>query len=170
VTALIAAFLAFVPPFYKSTPYDSHVELDGRFEFLGDQVEVWVILEDGQSAPTFRQRRLIKKMQRYPTELKNSMCDAADQHRTDYEHAVGDLTLEYGLPRMNRDNIQEHFDIGVIWVPQLDGLSDDYLVLVCDCTWEEEHGMDLIVKNGETVASRGELDGQSAQKFLNAVN
>ena len=170
MTALIAAFLAFLPPFYQFTPYDSHAELDEKFEFLGDKVEVWVILEDGKSAPTFRQRWLIKKMLRYPAELKNSMCDAADQHRKDTEHSAGDLTLEYGLPRMNRYNIQEHFGIGVIWVPQLDGLSDDYLVLACDCTWEEEHGMHLIVKNGETVACRGEVDGQSAQKFLNAVN
>ena len=127
VTALVAAYFAFLPPFFKYTPYDSHAELDERFQFLCEEVEIWVVLEDGHSAPTFKQRRLISRLQQYDPILFDAMCDAADQHRQEYQHAVGDLVLEYGLPVMNRENIQEHFGVGLIWIPQLKDLPDDFL-------------------------------------------
>ena len=92
---------------------------------------------------------MIYKLQRYSNSLNESLCDAADRHRINFEYLVGDLVDEYGLPEMNRGNIDEYFSVGMITVPRLKGSSDDYIVLGCSCLWEDEHGMELLVKNGE---------------------
>ena len=155
---------------YRFTEYDDYyVELTEKVKFQGFDVDVLVILEEGRKTPTLRQRFLIYRMQRYASALRESINDAADEHRVNFEGMVGDLTEEYGLPVMNRENIQNHFWVSSVWIPRLIGSSDDYIALGCSCNWEEEHGMEMLIKNGESVEWHGQ-DGpwqwQAPWKFM----
>lgn len=132
------------------------VSMLDKVNFQGRDCELCVILEEGETAPTLRQRWLIYKLQRYDSSLIDVIHDAADQHRINIEYLVGDLTEEYGLPVMNRQNIGDHYGIGLIKIPRLIGSKDDFIVLGCGCTWEEEHGMEILVMNGKTVEWHGE--------------
>ena len=131
------------------------VEMLENVDFLGEQsCHVYVILEEGQTAPTLRQRWLIYRMQRYDQSLRVAMDGAANENRIDFEEAVGDLTAEYGLPVMNRENIGEHYGFE-IKIPRLADSPDDYIVLSCHCTWEQEHGMEMLIRNGREVPWQG---------------
>ena len=156
---------------YKFNSMDYYVEMDERIDLLGEtELEVWVILEERQSKPTLRQRMLIYKLKRYGMKLKSKLDDSADRHRIDYEARVGDLTEEYGLPKMNRQNIADHYGFGLVWIPRLEDSSDDFVVLACDCIWEEEHGMEMLIKNGNSVewcGTEGPWQWNSPTEFLN---
>jgi len=152
-------------------PYDNcaHVELTHKVDFLGDETEVWVILEQGRSTPTFRQRRLIQRLQGYDASLEMLMDDAANDHRIMFDDAAGHHHHEYGLPLMTREIIGQHYGIGLIWIPKLSGSSDDFVVLGCDCDWEIEHGMQMLVKNGTSVpwqGGEGPGEWKAAYKFV----
>ena len=168
---LLASYL-FTDKFfsYKFDSMDYYVEKVERISFLDEQkLEVWVILEEGKDEPTLRQRMLIYKLKRYGMSLKPILDDAADKHRIEIEYAVGNLTEEYGLPVMNRQNIADHYHIGLIWIPRLEDSPDDFVVLGCDCIWEEEHGMEMLVKNGSSVAwfgGNGPWEWSSPAEFL----
>ena len=67
----------------------------------------------------------------------------------------------------------DHYHVGLIWVPRLEGSSDDFVVLDCSCTWEEEHGMVLLIKNGSSVAwwgNAGPWQWESPADFLAKQN
>ena len=151
-----------------------YVEMDEKIDFLREQEnEVWIILEEGETKPTLRQRMLIYKLKRYQQSLKPILDDAANDHRIDFDRKAGDLPEEYGLPEMNRQNIADHYLVGLIWVPRLEGSSDDFVVLDCSCTWEEEHGMELLIKNGSSVAwwgNAGPWQWESPADFLAKQN
>ena len=126
-----------------------------KVKFFGSSCDVCVTLEEGRTSPSIRQRLLIYRLQRYAPELMEKICDAAERHRFEYEGPVGFLHEEYGLPIMNRKNIREHFSYGLILIPRLTGSSDDYTVLGCDCEWDIEHGMEMLIKNGTEVPWQG---------------
>ena len=105
-SCLLAAYIQWKKiDFHFETFDDYYVEMIERIDFLGErECDVRVILEEGQTAPTLRQKWLIYKLQNYDPSLRSIVDDSANENRIEYEYAVGDLT-EYGLPVINRENI-----------------------------------------------------------------
>ncbi|MCU0721360.1 MAG: hypothetical protein MUC83_16740 [Pirellula sp.] len=63
-----------------------------------------------------------------------------------------------GCQGVTRNNIDEHYEIQCALVPPLWGSVDRYLVLGGNCDWDDEHGIQMIIKNA-TVIKCGESDG-----------
>ena len=155
-SCLLAAYIQWKKiDFHFETFDDYYVGMIEKIDFLGErECDVRVILEEGQTAPTLRQKWLIYKLQNYDSSLRSTVDNAANEHRVEYEGAVGDLTEEYGLPVMNRGNIDKHFGYGIV-IPRLADSKDDFVVLSCYCTWDNEHGMQILIKNGQEAPWQG---------------
>lgn len=125
--------------------WENQHELDHQVEFLGSKCQVLVCFEDGEDYPTQRQIKLLKKTLRATN--YDVMDDASESHRKRVDAMVG--LDEYGLGHINRANIREHYSVGMIVIPKLDSSSDDYVIFGCSCEWEEEHGMQIILMNGD---------------------
>ena len=44
--------------------------------------------------------------------------------------------------------------------------SNMYLAISCECDWEQEHGLQLVFKNGDTLTKVSEQDGQVTEEYL----
>ncbi len=65
---------------------------------------------------------------------------------------------ECGCQDVTRHNIDDHYQIQRALVPPLWGSEDRYLVLGGNCDWDDEHGIQMVVKNA-TVIKCGPADG-----------
>jgi hypothetical protein len=130
--------------------------------FLDTETKISVVCDTSpeQTEPTPRQLALVNALLSLPASLVNEMDDAAEKWRACVDDAV-DLS-EYDLGHINRQNIREHYQVQAIYIPPIGDCQDDYQFITSECDWEEEHGMQLLLKNGKFV-SFGEQDGS----FLN---
>lgn len=134
--------------------------LDRQVDFLGFDCRVVVCAEDGADGPSWRQRRLLSRVLRYSEH--SLVDDAAELYRANVDEMVG--LDEYGLGHINRSNIREHYGISRITIPIQAGSPDDYIVLDGGCDWEEEHGLQLLIKNGQECVKFGGFESWRRQK------
>lgn len=103
--------------------------------------------EDGQ--PTERQIALVDAIGSFSTSIRESINDAAEKYRKEIDDEV-DLS-EYDLGHINRRNIENHYMISKIVIPPIGACKDDYHFLEGSCEWEEEHGLEILLRNGEVI-------------------
>lgn len=140
--------------------WENRYELEQRVKFLGFDCRVLVCAEEGADGPSWRQRRLLSKILRDPD--PDVIDDAADAYLNHVDDMVG--LAEYGLGHINRGNIRDHYGISCITIPRQAGSPDDYVVLDGGCDWEEEHGLQLLIKNGRECVSFGGYEMWERQK------
>ena len=97
---------------------------------------------------TPKQLAALKLIQSVDDSFQNSIDDAAEQFRAWVDGRV-DLSSE-GLGAINRANIRDHYQIYTVRIPWQDGESLHYF-LDCSCDWEEEHGMQMLVRDMDIV-------------------
>ena len=72
------------------------------------------------------------------------------------------LCLEEGQqPIESIDDIWNHVQFGnePIVRRRVHGDRGVYMSIECECTWEPEHGLELVLKNGQMVTKLGQYDG-----------
>ena len=126
-------------------------QLNGTVDFLGHDLGVYLTAEAPGRWPTIRQRWLLLKLESYDQELWSEIGNVAVENLHAFEDWVGDMTDEYGLPEMSRENINDFFTIDMIWIPKQSDSTDDYVGFCFACEWETEHGMYMLMKNGKIV-------------------
>jgi len=115
---------------------------------LGEMVEITVIPEDGRQAPpSAKQLAAIDALDDLPPELMDRIDDAADGHRRRIDEMI-DLAQE-GLGDIRRDNIGDHYEIDEVVIPPHGRSSHVFQFLSAECDWEEEHGMEILLCDGQ---------------------
>ena len=153
ITSLVCICIAFFPKLHRFTDLGATgaVELVGTSEFLGHELIVYVTPDSKRKWPSIRQRLLINRVEGYEHSLWDEIKDVAIQNLHAFEDDVGDMTDEYGMPEMNRENIEDFFAIDAIWIPRQADSSDDYVGIMFGCDWETELGMYMLLRNGKIV-------------------
>ncbi|PID36202.1 MAG: hypothetical protein CR993_05880 [Rhodobacterales bacterium] len=126
--------------------------------------------------------RALERFFNFDAGLKKEMAQKAYQNWLDYNEMVGLLeaievyqeeedrpdwmekSLQRLLPLRNLntpDDVWEHISPTevVITMDLWSAEPDIYLQILCDCTWEEEHGIQFILKNGSKLTRVSEQDG-----------
>ena len=116
---------------------------------LGADVTVEVYPESPGAAVSPRQAAVIAALDHLPPDFRDRLDDAAEVNREEFDELV-DLK-SCGLGHINRTNIREHYSLPSLIIPPLNRVRGDYFFLAGNCDWEEEHGIEMIVKDGGVV-------------------
>ena len=138
---------------FKPNPHNSwNMVAEGKFFQYQCQFILYKHSED-QTEATPKQLAALKLVQSLDDSFQNLIDDAAEQFRAWVDSRV-DLSSE-GLGGINRANIRDHYEIFNVQIPVQDGDSLHYF-LGCGCDWEEEHNMEMLVRDMEIVLCRQE--------------
>ena len=169
-TFLICACVAFFPKMYWFTFDGSAYELNGTIDFLGHDVDVYLTPESDNKWPTLRQRQLVSKMESLAPSFWSKIQDVAVENLHTLEGEIGDMTDEYGLPEINRENIDDFFAVDWIWIPKQMDSKDDYVGLGFSSDWASNSGMYMLLKNGKIIWHGWSFQQWSSQSGREQMN
>lgn len=86
---------------------------------------------------------------------------AVESELFEYYKDCEESWLELDHPPIAQADIWSHIDLGDAPLVSRRPYGDEgiYLSLECGCAWEEEHGLQIVFKNGERVNKLGPYDG-----------
>jgi len=135
---------------------------------VGYELDVSIYPEDHDAAPpTARQLEVFESASALPPSLRDSLDDAAERYRKEIDEEVGLTWPE--VAGINRSNIRAHYRIDQIFVPRLQSCSRSYLFLDGECDWEEEHGLEILLRDGHVLLcgeQGGLMQNQEWNKYL----
>ena len=143
-------------------------ETSKNVPFLDREVKVIFITSGEQNQPTEKQLNVLKRIEDFPKDFSNTLDDAANGYR---KTVIEGLLEEDSEPIRNiqRENISNHYKINSVVIPELGRSEDILFFLTGECNWEEEHGIEILVKN-EKVESCGMQDvlylNEAWQKYV----
>lgn len=92
---------------------------------------------------------------------RNSISDLAHKNCMDFLDAVGFDEADESLRQINNlDEIWEFIHPTEIYVKRRDGRDNDvYVQIACECDWEQEHGLQLVFRQGKQLTRISDQDG-----------
>jgi hypothetical protein len=121
---------------------------------LRREVLVEFISEDGDQEPSQRQIALLDSLDTLTEEINSKLANLArEDFKTRLENwgiTPQELYEEIEM-EIDEQNIQNHFKIEQVVIPPIRNCSFDYVFMCGNCDWDEEHGIEFLLKNGEPV-------------------
>lgn len=117
---------------------------------LNKAVPISIVPENGGLPPTLPQLALANRLSELPQSLWTEIEDAAEAYRAETDASVN--LAEYDLGHINRANIRDHFAILDVVIPPLEGSTEFLIFLTGNCDWEEEHGLEILLKNNHVIS------------------
>jgi len=122
--------------------------------FLKREVLVEFISEEGDQEPTARQISLLDSLDILTEEIleKLNVWARKDfrQRLNNWGMTAEELFEEIDI-EIDEQNIHNHFIINEIVVPRIDGCSANYIFICGSCDWDEEHGIEFLLRDGEPI-------------------
>ena len=122
--------------------------------FLGREVLVEFISEEDDQEPTARQIALLDSLDRLTDNIIEKLAIWARKdflQRLDNWGMTDEELFEVIGIKIDEQNIQNHFKINDILVPRIGRCRVDYVFICGSCDWDEEHGIEFLLKNGEPI-------------------
>lgn len=93
--------------------------------------------------------------------IDSSVLKAVETHIFDYYEECRGACDEELVEIASPSEVWRHIDFGdkAIVLRREYGDQGIYVLLDCDCDWEEEHGLQIVFKNGQKVNKIGQFDG-----------
>jgi len=114
------------------------------------QIDVSIFPEDFRNAsPSERQLEAFASALKLSPTLHDLLDAAAERYREEVDEAVGLTWPE--VAGINRQNIRAHYRIDRIFVPRLRSSKRSFLFLEGECDWEEEHGIEFLLRDGQVI-------------------
>ncbi|MHB8914123.1 MAG: DUF6985 domain-containing protein [Minisyncoccota bacterium] len=127
-------------PFWECTKF---------IPFLGKEMEVVFITAGKGEKPADEQLQLLDRLDSISNEFVTNIDDAAETYKKEvYENidpAEADLSI-------NREDISRHFSLDTVVIPEIGQSKDVLFFLTGECDWEKEHGIEILVKDGQVVS------------------
>ncbi|MBI4057786.1 hypothetical protein HY405_00470 [Candidatus Microgenomates bacterium] len=143
-------------------------EASKNIPFLDREVKITFITGGEANQPTKKQLNVLGRIEDLPKDFSSILDDAADSYR---KTVIESLLEEDSEPirHIQRENISNHYKIDDVVIPELGRSRDVLFFLTGECDWEEEHGIEILVKN-EKVESCGMQDvlylNEAWQKYI----
>jgi hypothetical protein len=128
--------------------------------FLDRRVEVIIVPENEGADPTQRQLQVLESAESLPPSFMESLDDHATRHRRYSLHLLADFVRGYrrlfrmcGI-RLEGDSDEwagNEYEVTGIVVPPLAAMFDAYFFVEAECDWDEEHGLEFMVRNNVVV-------------------
>ncbi len=135
-------------------------EIQQAVPFLGQAVSVTILPESKEQEPSPSQIAVLHSVESLAATFLDALDDAAEAYRKEVDDAV-DLS-EYDLGQINRSNIRKHYALDSIVIPRHGSSPHTWFFIAAECDWEEEHGMETLVKDGAIISC-----GMSNVLYLN---
>jgi hypothetical protein len=121
--------------------------------FLDRRIEITLIPESEGEKPSDRQIAVVDALQKLRPTLMDSIDEAAYAYFKEFADLIDeDEDDDDDLCDITRENIRSMYEIHGITVPRLGGCQDHYQFFSASCEWEIEHGMEVLLKNGNVVS------------------
>jgi len=119
-------------------------EVEGGRSLFGLDLGVYIVTERDEE-PTPRQLESIESIDSLSTELWSNLCDQARSYFERIKSATN------AGANVDMRKIDDHFKLKDVLIPEIGDCADDYLVLSGECDWEEEHGIQFLLENGNVL-------------------
>jgi len=112
-------------------------------------------LEGSESGPTSQHMEAVQEL------LENwpSLREALRRPLFAYYRYTETAATESGPPVETEHLVWEHVTLTSVHVP-LGASNNRYVQLAGGCSWEEEHGLEIAIRNGRDIMYVGQFDGQ----------
>lgn len=126
---------------------DDWWSIDRRVRLLDADLTVEAQAES-ENEPTAHQLKVLASAELLGPSFEEQLRSAAKG----YFHRTSEVInlAEEGI-LVDVDRIGEHFRLKVLLIPEHGPCEDDIFIIHGDCDWEEEHGLQVVVLNGDVV-------------------
>jgi hypothetical protein len=91
-----------------------------------------------------------------PESLLKELCEASIRYCNDFLEAIGEAVMVFE----KAEDVLKHIYPSVLMVPFPDGITDPVIHMELNCSWEEEHGMEWVIR-GNKVLYVGAFNGEN---------
>ena len=124
---------------------DGFWDASAHVPVFGSTLTVHIMCENDVS-PTPRQKEVLNSLENLPRGLVREITKFA----IDYYQRIDDaVDLAYEGRAIKKRDIAKHYTIKSILIPNMGDCDTNYFFISADCTWEEEHGMQILVEDGQ---------------------
>ena len=153
----------------SSLEFDGHLfaaKVSLPFLPLVRTIEIHGELENG-AKPSTKQASYYNSLSQEDFPTQDQLDDSA---YTSFLKAAGIVDVrEFGLNNVSRSNIRSHYRIENVVIPPIRKSLDRFLVILGECAWDPEHGIQFVVKNSRIISvsdQDGVFQGRGWDRFL----
>ncbi|MGG3805456.1 DUF6985 domain-containing protein [Metabacillus fastidiosus] len=129
----------------KNLKTNEYSELEGEayFELFDQNIQVYI----DQDADIEYAELCITYLNSLSEELINKLCKASIRYCNEFLDDIGEDIIEFSKPT----DVLPYITPNTISIPNPKNKSEPVIALELNCTWEEEHGMEWIIRNGKVM-------------------
>jgi hypothetical protein len=125
------------------------------------------IIQEGDGRPTSRQLEALAAVQNIDDETILMIQNCAIEHYRKVDSIVN--LAEDGIT-IDEATIDNHYRIKSILIPEIRSCKTNFCFLSFQCDWEEEHGLQVLLANGETVISGDHGSLPFSPQWIHAIS
>lgn len=123
-------------------------ETERQVPSLNARLKVYIMQED-DFPPTQRQLEILESLDRLPKGFQHDIATHAWNY---YRQIDADVDFAQEGRAIEHESITSHYTIKSILIPEIRNCEANYLFISANCDWEEEHGMQLLVRDGQVIS------------------
>ncbi|MGN0097309.1 MAG: DUF6985 domain-containing protein [Corynebacterium sp.] len=130
-------------------------------DVVGDDVE-FTVIHDDEDVDLDDVATCLSNYRSLPeSALKGSTPEVFANYREMAEEFSAEERADYGIPEIaDPDDVWNFVTLGTSATVELDDETDEWFVITeNECEWEPEHGLQLVLRNGEEVTRVSQYDG-----------
>lgn len=129
----------------KNLKTNEYSELEGEayFELFDQNILVYI----DQDADIEYAELCITYLNSLSEELINKLCKASIRYCNEFLDDIGEDIIEFSKPT----DVLPYITPNTICIPNPKNKSEPVIDLELNCTWEEEHGMEWIIRGGKVM-------------------
>ncbi|MBO1583058.1 hypothetical protein [Bacillus sp. XF8] len=129
----------------KNLKTNEYSELEGEayFELFDQNILVYI----DQDADIEYAELCITYLNSLSEELINKLCKASIRYCNEFLDDIGEDIIEFS----KLTDVLPHITPNTICIPNPKNNSEPVIDLELNCTWEEEHGMEWIIRSGKVM-------------------
>ena len=116
--------------------------------FLKRDLEIEIFPDAESSPPSKHQISVLDEILAFDDSFLIALENAAEIYRSYMNYSVSYLPT---VDHINRENIREHYSIWGIRIVHGQQPPSRLFTIFSGCDWEDEHGMEWVVKDGEVI-------------------
>ncbi|GGA42885.1 DUF6985 domain-containing protein [Psychrobacillus lasiicapitis] len=127
----------------KNLKTNEYSELEGEayLELFNQTIKVYI----DQDSDIEYAELCITDLNNLNEELIVSLCEASIRYCNEFLDDIGEEMIKFSKPK----DVLAHITLNTICIPNPKNKAEAVIDLELNCTWEEEHGMEWIIRNGE---------------------
>lgn len=143
-------------PVFGEMTYDYSWEKTEEFSAFGRDVEIHIVAKaySGQEILEVQRNAYVKYMNNIPTYLKDVPKKLLEYYLNNYEQILSTVNIP---EKINKSNINKELISKLIRIKTLYIDREGRYGWLCDCAWDNEHGICILLSNGISIEEQDYL-------------